>query len=114
MDDVEKRVGKDGKVDYFMNGEKISTVNETLEDIVACFLETFEGLFSLIHQQSDELDEVCFVGKALVRDAERLFQEANEFISKEFGTIWVEKATWNQTGIPGGIKLGVKFKDARV
>jgi len=114
MEDVEKRIGKDGEVTYFMNGKKINTANETLEDVVACFLEAFEGLFSLIHQQSRELDEVCFVGKALVRDAERLFQEANEFISKEFGTVWVAKAVWGQTGIPGGTKLGVKFEDARV
>lgn len=106
--DIIKEKGKDGKVIYKLNGQKIETYTEDLYEIFSLGFENLRNFFYLLIEKDPE-DTAPDIGKELVESTENKMIEMIRFIDDNHGRIDVERAGHSQ-GIIRGTMLGVIFK----
>ena len=71
----------------------LDTYGETIYDIAYRALERLEMLFREGFNNSD-VERICHIGDALIRDARNLLDEGNDYIEKEFGRVAIIRACY--------------------
>ncbi|HOI75199.1 MAG TPA: hypothetical protein PLO63_13725 [Syntrophales bacterium] len=99
---------------FTKNGQRIVSYHETVEDIVGCGLEHIETIFDVIANPENDLDDkdvngLGYAGKELVESLTHKLEQHIKYIKEHYGIIAIERATYNQSAMEGGVRLAVIF-----
>lgn len=109
--------GNGGTV-YFKDGERVEIYRERVEEVVALGLEKINTVFDVLTEMYEDPDGLqvqglAYVGKELIESMGIKVKQHLKLIEDHCGVFTVDRASYSQSAMEGGVHLGVVFTPKR-